>query len=551
MGIKYFTGFVNRHSATLFRKVQFTDLKSIVIDGNGLCHQLYHQKNCDWKLGGEYPEFYSKVKHFFEQILHAGVKPVVIFDGSHDQRKMETVLRRKEEKNIEILKSQESGCWSRASVSPILMLQTFINVIKDLKVKLYVAACEADKEVAAVANSLRCPVLSTDSDYFMFELRHGYIPFDKFSITTCYLFHIDYFVAQFCLQDPKFRLFIPAIHGNDFLCASRSSDFEGTIQMISAYSSYETCLTTECSTLELQNFIAAEKQYCNPEILPEEDMKASFILSYRLPEWTFDNFRTGCFHPHLLDIKKNNFRTLGNVVEDIRRESAWLCSRFIRQNLYGFLGISAQVNENIRRKALPQMVKENVSPKNVSPPLNLRDFQTGRGKELVLYILNCCSIPTDTFEELEEKWKLPIATLVYWFRKSHIVTEHLLKSLLLCFLNCSGILSHVDSFSIPEQRANLCDLHAFAQWQCIYYDAMVLNYVVREPFITTCPSLLFSGKIAMFYASCSKKYLDSKISKESIFHLMFKLVTCSRDLKVSYDRSCLQVTKCASKPSHQ
>ena len=77
------------------QQVKLTDFRAVVINGNNLCHFLYHRNYCDWQLGGEYPEFYSIVKDFFEQICYVDVKPIVVFDGLEDINKMETVLQRK------------------------------------------------------------------------------------------------------------------------------------------------------------------------------------------------------------------------------------------------------------------------------------------------------------------------------------------------------------------------------------------------------------------------------------------------------------------------
>lgn len=90
MGIKYLTSFIEDNIT--FEKVDLSDFEAVVIDGNNICHRLY--EHCDWQMGGEYPEFYSKVKEFFEKILRAGVRPTVVFDGLRDERKTKTVCQR-------------------------------------------------------------------------------------------------------------------------------------------------------------------------------------------------------------------------------------------------------------------------------------------------------------------------------------------------------------------------------------------------------------------------------------------------------------------------
>ena len=526
MGIKLFTRFIKQHFNGLFRPVKLSQWRSIVVDGNGLCHHLYYTNHCDWQLGGEYPEFYSTTESYFDLIRTAGVEPVVIFDGSHDQGKTETVLKRKEDKNRAMLKSQETGYPSRSSVSPILMLQTFMDVLQGMKIEFHIAPSEGDKEVAAVANSRGCPVLSSDSDFFMYDLEHGFIPLEHLNpVDSSFLYHIDNFAAYFGLKDPKLRLFLPALHGNDFI--SPRADYRTgmkfmiTIKRVSKYSSSEECLDKEYGSIVRKNYGAAESQYCSPHLSDYESQKASYVSLYSLPEWTFDSFLSGSFHPHLLDILQHKVCTLGNVVEDIHQQSAWICSRHIRQNIYGFIGLAEEVNENIRRDRSPSMVKTSIVIKNTNPPAHLTEFQEKDKEGIVLAILGCASAARNLkqFHELDEKWKLPLATVRYWFHNSELVTEDLLKALLLCFLHCSGVQVCSRLVDVPKQ-SNFLALHVFAQWQCVYYDAMVLNNITRTPLLTTSPSELFSGKVAMFFASSK-----ALTTKESIFQIMLDFVT--------------------------
>ena len=38
---------------------------------------------------------------------------------------------------------------------------------------------EADNQIAVLANDLKCPVISFDSDFYILSLTHGFIPFDS------------------------------------------------------------------------------------------------------------------------------------------------------------------------------------------------------------------------------------------------------------------------------------------------------------------------------------------------------------------------------------
>lgn len=55
----------------------------------------------------------------------------------------------------------------------------FVEVLEALGIEYHVAAGDSEKEIAALANHHRCPVLGTDSDYFMFNLEYGFIHFEQ------------------------------------------------------------------------------------------------------------------------------------------------------------------------------------------------------------------------------------------------------------------------------------------------------------------------------------------------------------------------------------
>ena len=214
MGISHFTKFVRKNMSLSMAKLE--DFKVIVIDGNNLYHKLHRKNEIPWKMGGEYPQFYDTVKKFLQAFVRGGVKAIVVMDGLAEACKTERIKDNKLSQNKELY----SGNGVNA---PLLRCQTFIDVVVEMegekKVVLHVSAEEGDRYAAAIANSHNCPVLSDDSDFFMFELTCGVIPLYSLDIHTgsCSLYRIELLLEQFKLRDPRFRLLIPAIHGNDDL----------------------------------------------------------------------------------------------------------------------------------------------------------------------------------------------------------------------------------------------------------------------------------------------------------------------------------------------
>lgn len=109
---------------------------------------------------------------------------------------------------LENAKRIASGLRGKKRVMPILAFDTFKAVLKKLGIPFAVCDFEADKEIAMLANTLNCPVLSNDSDFFIFPLTGGFISFDKviFNLQEikgennsvehflrARLYHVDYF----------------------------------------------------------------------------------------------------------------------------------------------------------------------------------------------------------------------------------------------------------------------------------------------------------------------------------------------------------------------
>jgi len=67
-------------------------------------------------------------------------------------------------------------------MNPILLRQTFISVLDAMQVPYISALGEADEECVSLANHFNCYLMATDSDYFCYNLRRGYIPFESLDI---------------------------------------------------------------------------------------------------------------------------------------------------------------------------------------------------------------------------------------------------------------------------------------------------------------------------------------------------------------------------------
>ncbi|KAG8005161.1 Protein asteroid-like protein 1 [Nibea albiflora] len=181
MGVQGLTTFVegNRH---FFQDVKFRDSR-LVIDGCSLYFRLYFNHGLDQQHGGDYDAFASLLIQFLSALAACNIQPYVVLDGGIDpsDKKFPTLRQRLQSK----IKEADSLSHGRnGSVLPILTRDVFIQVLIQRGVPLFQCPAEADREIACLAHQWNCPVLTNDSDFYIFDLPGGYLPFRFFQWTN-------------------------------------------------------------------------------------------------------------------------------------------------------------------------------------------------------------------------------------------------------------------------------------------------------------------------------------------------------------------------------
>ena len=238
MGIPGLTSFVDENP-WLLQDHQLHNTR-LVIDGNNLYHFLYYYFHINHQYGGDYLHFSRNVQYFFTTLRTCQVSPFVIFDGCHDaaNRKLSTLLRRARER-IHLASFLSQG--GRGRILPILAYDTFRTALDECGISHATCQMEADEEIAALANAWDCPVLSNDSDFFVFPLQQGLVLLDYLNLqvhthtepgsqgTTCHLqvqlYKQDTLLQHFPGMDAiRFALFA-TMQGNDYINKSEFSAF--------------------------------------------------------------------------------------------------------------------------------------------------------------------------------------------------------------------------------------------------------------------------------------------------------------------------------------
>ena len=79
--------------------------------------------------------------------------------------------RRQQKIQIELHKNESV----KDKVFPSLGAEVYVNVLEELKIEYIVVDHEADDSIVGIANFYKCPVLSSDSDFYLFNIKGGYV----------------------------------------------------------------------------------------------------------------------------------------------------------------------------------------------------------------------------------------------------------------------------------------------------------------------------------------------------------------------------------------
>lgn len=200
MGIHGFTSFMA--NTYLDRILEDLKLKNchLLIDANSLLHKFHYSNNLQPFYSGNYDRLLSKLNDLFLVFKKCHIEPIFLFDGSQpsDDRKLQTKLRRAKQRLKEACTSLSTCCEQNNKkkainieslvssgnypilngLLPINCFSLFINLLKSHRFMYYQCTFEADYELACLSNALKCPVLSSDSDFYVYDLQYGYISSD-------------------------------------------------------------------------------------------------------------------------------------------------------------------------------------------------------------------------------------------------------------------------------------------------------------------------------------------------------------------------------------
>ena len=464
----------------------------LVVDGN----QFLHQTSDRFKGTKSYADFYEYVAKIIRKLKQCGIEPYFIFDGVDKQDKFTSEYRKKA-----VSKNQV----------PTLLYTVYHHVLIDMEVHMYVADGEGDLACAEVANFFGCAVLSCDSDFFLFDIREGYVDLksllsEKFfendsEVLKAEVFLRRDFVRSHYHRNPDSIFLFPAILGNG-ISPPTGSTIDSTTRWNAEKVDSRFC---QSPTLQIdslpnevrKNFDQVRQYYNNSELLNPEQILASPIPNCPIdvPEWFRMCYRTRDIPIMVFDALVNHAQHHGSSAHSVR----------IRKCCYTVLGVR-EVKEyrSIRQSGNEERIR---CFSDIPDCLILGEIERGKDedkKRSMLYFALDCEQNAAQLDELNDADRLFMCTVIFW-KSSVKVGPSVVKALLACFVKLSSTTDRREIVRISDRYRSpfVPEIHyQLIDWQCVYRDALALYLLLcHSPQTTHCPSIMIDENVVVFLAS--------------------------------------------------
>ncbi|XP_060241365.1 protein asteroid homolog 1 isoform X2 [Meriones unguiculatus] len=432
-------------------------------------------------------------------------------DGGCDisDKKLTTLKDRAREK-IQAAHSLSIG--GGGNVCPLLIREVFIQVLIRLKVQFVQSFSEADRDIMTLANHWNCPVLSSDSDFCIFDLKSGfcslngfqwknlntikdtqdyYIPARCFSLDAfCHYFNnmnkallplfavlcgndhinlpiMETFISKVCLPLPSKGRRCHRVLG----LLNWLSHFDGPNEALDNVLKYlpkkdrKHVKDLVCSSMEeyQQSQVALQDFFrCGAYICPD-------ALNLGLPEWVLAALARGQLAPFISDASVLRRTFLQTQVENMQRPNAHRISQPIRQVMYGLLLNASSHPEDTSQNTLPsqllafnevERINTNIKISVVYAKQPLKDdSDLSKLIELPLarrqmLLLEALKVTQAVLEPIPTFLKLPIAVTCYWLQSTEAKAKlHHLQALLLGMLR-APLLAIINSHGKEDPRVH-------------------------------------------------------------------------------------------------
>ncbi|XP_029604655.1 protein asteroid homolog 1-like [Salmo trutta] len=461
-----------------------TTTTNMVAHTNCTTTTLVAHNSTTMQHGGDYDDFENQVCKFFKALRDCGIEPYVVIDGGSDfsDKKFETLLHRVQS-TLNTANNLSKGLQGDRII-PTLVKQVFKQVLSSLKVPFAQCIFEADQEIASLAQRWNCPVLSYDSDFYIFDIQAGYLPISHFKWQNAstqrwssqnYIPCKRYTPTSFCRHFNINRKLLPvfaAIVGNDYVNLDKMGFpirwedklpmepnrrprvvfFNKLLKWLGSFQEQQEALDNVPSLIVSRNnqhnmdaALQALSRGIKVYQLTLSCLEKFFIKGKApdpghlpdhlsvLPDWTLLPLMKGTLPSCIIYILQLRPVIQGVQVEDHSFPSGNNTSRPIRQVVFGLLlGERREVKEYDREgiNLTSSMVKAILPRAAQQMQLDMLN-QAPHSVRLEVF-LETLGVSQSTLNGLPSHLGLPVAVTYYWLRHAHLQPDHrLLQALLL------------------------------------------------------------------------------------------------------------------------
>ena len=462
----------------------------LVVDGNQFCHKAC--SNAPFEFN--YTRFFEYIAEIIRKFSAWGIEPYFIFDGV--------------DKPLKLTSERRMRAVSNSSI-PILAYTVFANALSEMGAKIYVADGEGDITCAEAARFLECPVLSSDSDYFLFDIPGGYIDlrycfknklFDSNApILEAEVFDREVFVKYHFQGNLDLIFLYPAILGNEIspstghlLDSRKHWNVENVDNLIVQSPTIIASLPRDVK----RNFDEVKRYYnCLSPLDPQEILASPIPRCPKpVPEWFSKSYRSREIPYMIFDALVNGTQHHGSSAFSVR----------IRQCCYTILDVPEVIEYRSTRVEVPIRCLKAI-PGRLSLDDVEKDRDGYRRKRVFNFALRCeeNAFQLDT---LSEEDRFFMCTIIFWISSEASPPDFVVKALIACFVRLSNRREREEIFPPHRERQSYRfdsrNRSPLNDWQCVYQDALSLFLLLRyPPRNAPCPSRIFDEKIALSLAS--------------------------------------------------
>lgn len=530
MGIRYLTTFVERY----FKGWKTGPVKGkLIVDSSAVFPLLFEKTSTEQNelCGGDYVSVAREMSKFLQALVDSGINPIVVLSGTFNYNKADTIAHRVEEKrkyiaDLLVPEQQRDHELKKRNISTrYLSNNAIIDSVKRVlgEDHLFVADRAADVDIACLAIHHQCPVLSNSSDFYVFPLLHGYIPYSRFhwnnaqnNVIYGEFYSYQLFCKEFGIRDESLLTIIPVITGNDTVtaldkkylqiimpkdeCTSESLLIEDAVQYVASFASFDVCL----STLRKQRMFGMIKiiqgvyreYFFLPLFKPRNSLATDLTCKdgSTIPHFILKKHRKGIFFTFVLNVLVHHKAHFSTAVENMSDSWCCLIGVPIRRAIYGILcGSNACILET--QRCAHATSQEEVEVKSIT-------HVTYDGEQIFLPTLQSCGLKVDAeygkkilfgildarkedFKNIPQDYQLLLAITRYWYKHCTVNKKDILLNAFILLLQVSKERKVERTLRLrapakpPFPMAFFA--HALSQWQSLYRDIQSFDQLLQEP----------------------------------------------------------------------